>query len=65
MATWYLKALNPGLSQADLTAILGAMVYHNHPIGDALVKEIERGASDLKLTKVLDPRPIRRSSQGA
>ena len=55
VAAWYLKALNPGLSQQDLTEILGSLVYHNHPIGDALVKEIERGASDLKLTKVLDP----------
>lgn len=56
VAAWYFKALKPnGLSEQDLTEILGSLVYHNHPIGDALVKEVERGASDLKLTKVLDP----------
>jgi len=56
VAAWYFKALKPnGLSEQDLTEILGTLVYHNHPIGDQLVKEVERGASDLKLTKVLDP----------
>lgn len=56
VAAWYAKELKPaGLTEKDLTEILGALVYHNHPIGDDLVKEIKRGAEDLKLTKVLDP----------
>lgn len=55
VAAWYFKTLKPsGLTEAELTEILSTLVYHNHPIGDALVKEIQRATDDLKLTKVLD-----------
>ena len=56
VAKWYFDALKPaGLSVADLTEILGALVYHNHPIGQALIDQIRITAEDLKLVKVLDP----------
>ncbi len=42
-------------TDADLTEILGALVYHNHPVGQALIDQIRIGAEDLKLVKVLDP----------
>jgi NitT/TauT family transport system substrate-binding protein len=55
VAAWYAENLKPaGLSVADLTEILGSIVYHNHPIGAELVAQIQRAAEDLKLTKVLD-----------
>lgn len=55
VARWYKEALNPGgLTEDELTQILGGMVYHNHPVGDALVAEIKRASDDLKLIKVLD-----------
>jgi NitT/TauT family transport system substrate-binding protein len=56
VAKWYFDALKPaGLSVADLTEILGTLVYHDHPIGQALVDQIRITAEDLKLVKVLDP----------
>jgi hypothetical protein len=35
--------------------ILGSLVYHNHPIGQALVDQIRITSEDLKLVKVLEP----------
>ena len=56
VAQWYFEALKPaGLSVADLTEILASLVYHDHPIGQALVDQIRITAEDLKLVKVLDP----------
>jgi NitT/TauT family transport system substrate-binding protein len=56
VAKWYFDALKPaGLSVADLTEILGALVYHDHPIGQALIDQIRITSEDLKLVKVLDP----------
>lgn len=56
VAAWYEENLKPGgLSAADLTEILGGIVYHNHPVGDALVAQIKRASDDLQLIKVLDP----------
>jgi NitT/TauT family transport system substrate-binding protein len=56
VAQWYFDALKPaGLSVADLTEILGTLVYHDHPIGQALVDQIRITSEDLKLVKVLDP----------
>jgi len=56
VAKWYFDALKPaGLSLEDLTEILGKLVYHNHPIGQALVDQIRITSEDLKLVKVLDP----------
>jgi NitT/TauT family transport system substrate-binding protein len=55
VAKWYLDALKPaGLSLEDLTEILGSLVYHDHPIGQALVDQIRITAEDLKLVKVLE-----------
>jgi NitT/TauT family transport system substrate-binding protein len=56
VAKWYFETLKPaGLSEQDLTEILGKLVYHNHPIGQALVDQIRITAEDLKLVKVLEP----------
>jgi len=56
VADWYAKNLKPeGLSVADLTENLSTIVYHNHPIGELLVKQIEASIADLKLVKVIDP----------
>lgn len=56
VAKWYFDALKPaGLSVADLTEILGTLVYHDHPIGQPLVDQIRITAEDLKLVNVLDP----------
>jgi NitT/TauT family transport system substrate-binding protein len=56
VAQWYFETLKPaGLSKQDLTEILGTLVYHNHPIGQALVDQIRQSSEDLKLVKVLDP----------
>jgi NitT/TauT family transport system substrate-binding protein len=56
VAKWYAETLKPaGLTEADLTEILGALVYHNHPVGEALIDQIRIAAEDLKFVKVLDP----------
>jgi NitT/TauT family transport system substrate-binding protein len=56
VATWYAENLKPaGLTAADLTEILGALVYHNHPVGQPLIDQIRIAAEDLKLVKVMDP----------
>jgi len=56
VAKWYFETLKPaGLTEAELTEILGKLVYHNHPIGPALVDQIRVTSEDLKLVKVLDP----------
>lgn len=56
VAKWYFDELKPGgLSLEDLNAVLSGLVAHNHPIGQALVDQIQQSAEDLKLVKVLDP----------
>jgi NitT/TauT family transport system substrate-binding protein len=56
VAQWYFDNLKPaGLSLADLEAVIGHLVTHNHPIGQPLVDQIRRTAEDLKLVKVLEP----------
>ena len=51
----YAENLKPaGLSEKDLTEILGALVYHDHPIGKPLIEQIRLTAEDLKLVKVLE-----------
>jgi len=56
VAKWYFENLKPaGLTEATLTEILGSLVYHNHPIGQALVDQIRITSEDLKLVKVLEP----------
>jgi hypothetical protein len=42
------------LTEKDLAEILGSLVYHDHPIGPALVDQIRITAEDLKLVKVLE-----------
>ena len=55
VAKWYFDNLKPaGLSVEDLTTILGSLLYHNHPIGQALIDQIRIGAEELKLVKVLE-----------
>ena len=55
VANWYAETLKPaGLTEKDLTEILGALVYHDHPIGKPLVEQIRLTAEDLKLVKVLE-----------
>jgi NitT/TauT family transport system substrate-binding protein len=55
VAKWYADNLKPpGLSEADLTEILGALVYHDHPVGQALIDQVRIGAEDLQLVQVLD-----------
>jgi NitT/TauT family transport system substrate-binding protein len=55
VGTWYAENLKPaGLTAADLTEILGKLVYHNHPVGQPLIDQIRIAAEDLKLVKVLD-----------
>ena len=55
VAKWYFDNLKPaGLSVDDLTTILGSLVYHDHPIGQALVDQIRIGTEELKLVKVLE-----------
>lgn len=56
VAKWYFDNLKPaGLSLANLTEILAALTYHNHPVGQPLVDQIEKTAADLRLVKVLEP----------
>ncbi|MDR3467885.1 MAG: ABC transporter substrate-binding protein [Xanthobacteraceae bacterium] len=56
VAKWYFDNLKPaGLTEAELTEILGSFTYHNHPIGQPLVDQIRKTSEDLKLVKVLDP----------
>jgi NitT/TauT family transport system substrate-binding protein len=56
VAKWYADNLKPpGLTEADLTEILGALVYHDHPVGQPLIDQVRIGAEDLKLVQVLDP----------
>lgn len=56
VAAWYLDTLKPaGLTLAELTEILGSLVYHDHPIGQPLIDQIRVTAEDLKLVKELDP----------
>jgi NitT/TauT family transport system substrate-binding protein len=54
VAAWYAKNLPQSLPLPELTADLGSLVYHNHPIGDALIEQIRLAAEDLKLVHVLD-----------
>jgi NitT/TauT family transport system substrate-binding protein len=55
VAKWYFDTLKPaGLSLEDLTEILATLVYHDHPIGQALIDQIRITAEDLKLVKVLE-----------
>ena len=55
VAQWYADNLKPGMTAEALADDLGSMVFHNHPVGKELVKQIQASYEDLKLTKVIDP----------
>jgi NitT/TauT family transport system substrate-binding protein len=55
VAKWYIENLKPNMSLEDLTADLGSIVYHNHPVGAPLVEQIRVSIEDLKLIKIIDP----------
>ena len=51
VAKWYFENLKPArLTEATLTEILGSLVYHDHPIGQALIDQIRITSEDLKYT---------------
>ncbi len=54
VAKWYFDTLKPGLPLEDLTEVLSSFTYHNHWFGKDLVKEVQIGYEDLKLTGVAD-----------
>ncbi len=55
VAQWYFDNLKPGMPVADLRDDLASMVFHNHPVGQALTNQIRLATEDLKLTNVIDP----------
>ena len=55
MAQWYFDNLKPGMPVDDLRDDLASMVFHNHPVGQALTDQIKVSIDDLKLTKVIEP----------
>ena len=55
VAQWYFDNLKPGMLVADLRDDLASLVFHNHPVGQALTDQIQASIEDLKLTKVIDP----------
>ena len=55
VAKWYADNLKPGMTAEALADDLGSLVFHNHPVGKELVKQIQASYEDLKLTKVIDP----------
>ena len=54
VAQWYFDNLKPGMPVEDLRDDLASMVFHNHPVGQALTDQIQASIEDLKLTKVID-----------
>jgi len=54
VAKWYFETLKPGLSLQDLTEVLASFTYHDHWFGKDLLKEVQIGYEDLKLTGVID-----------
>jgi NitT/TauT family transport system substrate-binding protein len=55
VAAWYIENLKPNLTLANLTADLGSMTFHIHPVGQALVEQIRVSIEDMQLIKVIDP----------
>jgi NitT/TauT family transport system substrate-binding protein len=53
VAKYFFDAYKPAISLADLTDDLSGLVYHNHPVGDALIEEVRLSIEDLKLIKVI------------
>lgn len=60
VADWFVKNLNPGFPFEDIRDNIASWDNHNHPIGKALVDQVEWAADDLALIKVLDPTTDRR-----
>jgi NitT/TauT family transport system substrate-binding protein len=55
VAKWYVENLKPNLSLEDLTADLGSIVCHDHPVGEALVEQIRVSIVGMQLIKIIDP----------
>ncbi|MQT12017.1 ABC transporter substrate-binding protein [Segnochrobactrum spirostomi] len=56
VAAWYAENLKPGgLTAEELTQDLASMVFHDHPVGQALIDQVQASIEDLKLTKVIEP----------
>jgi len=53
VAQYYFDTYKPKIPLADLTEDLASMVYHNHPIGEALIKNVKASIEDLQLIKVI------------
>ncbi|MGV3549248.1 ABC transporter substrate-binding protein [Rhizobium sp.] len=54
VAKWYFDTLKPGLPLEDLTEVLASFTYHDNWFGKELLKEVQIGFEDLKLTGVID-----------
>lgn len=54
VAKWYFDTLKPGLPLEDLTEVLSSLTYHDHWFGKELLKEVQIGYEDLKLTGVIE-----------
>lgn len=55
VADWYATNLKPaGLDKEKLTQDLSSMVFGEHPIGPALVSQVQASIEDLKLTRVIE-----------
>ncbi|HEV7322849.1 MAG TPA: ABC transporter substrate-binding protein [Ensifer sp.] len=54
VAKWYFDTLKPGIPLDDLTEVLASFTYHKHWFGKELIKEVQIGYEDLKLTGVVD-----------
>lgn len=55
VAKYYSDNFKPNISYDDLTKDLASIVYHNHPVGQDLIDQIQWAIEDLKLIKVIDP----------
>ncbi len=56
VAQWYADNSQAGHDRRRALADdLGSLVFHNHPVGKELVRQIQASYEDLKLTKVIDP----------
>lgn len=54
VARWYLDNLKPSFSYEDLHEDLASLVWHDHPVGDALKAQVKLGIEELQLISVID-----------
>lgn len=55
VAHYYKETYKPPVSEEELAELLGVLLYHHHPAGKALEKEVALSIDDLKLLKVFKP----------